>query len=197
MSKICLTHLNPPRHSLSKGDPSSFLPLIHYTLLDFSTILASHFTSKSYKLAGKKDSRFLEGVYTLLRDEFHYKPVLSRDQFLSMGFAERKLLFLQDVIRMCRQLNRNLSRGKKGVASSLSSKKAQASLPPSSIDSHDAFFDGFMSDTSRPYRFKSIPDKSDVALSLPPMAAAPEFIYPPAASKTSPGRRKYALMITD
>ena len=93
---------------LSKGDPSTFLPLLHHVLLDFSPFLSRYFSSKNYELYGKKDTRFLESVYKLLRDEFNYKPALSRDQFFSMGYAERKLILLGDVMRLCRTLHTRL-----------------------------------------------------------------------------------------
>eukprot|EP00842_Homolaphlyctis_polyrhiza_P005804 jgi/Hompol1/6224/HPOL_001335-RA len=88
----------------SKGDPSAFLPVIHFVFLDYSSRLAEYFASKSYELYGKKDMRFIEAVYLLLRSEFSYKPVLSKEQFFSMGFAERKLLFVCDIIKLCKEL---------------------------------------------------------------------------------------------
>ena len=96
--------------SASKGDPSSLLPILHYILLDYSSILATHFAAKGYELYGKKDARFLEAVYQLLRREFTYRPQLSRIQFFTMGFAERKLILVYDIIHQCKQLHYNLSR---------------------------------------------------------------------------------------
>ncbi|KAI9099302.1 Centrosomal spindle body, CEP44-domain-containing protein [Phlyctochytrium arcticum] len=98
------------QYGASKGDPKTFLPLLHFILLDYSHVLAAHFATQRYDLYGKKDTRFLESVYRLLRDEFGYKPQLTRDQFLAMGFAERKLLFVGDVIRLAQTLHANLCR---------------------------------------------------------------------------------------
>ena len=95
---------------MSRGDPSALLPLLHHILLDFSSVLATHFASKGYELYGKKDVRFLEAVYQLLLREFTYKPQLTRQQFFSMGFAERKLIFINDIIQHCKQLDQNLCR---------------------------------------------------------------------------------------
>ncbi|KAJ3410639.1 hypothetical protein HDV05_003530 [Chytridiales sp. JEL 0842] len=97
-------------YGLSKGDPAALLPLIHFILLDSSPMLAKHFASRKYELYGKRDTRFMESVHKLLRDEFGYKPSLNRDQFFSMGFAERKLIFISDLVRLCKQLRDNLSR---------------------------------------------------------------------------------------
>ncbi|KAI8916349.1 Centrosomal spindle body, CEP44-domain-containing protein [Gorgonomyces haynaldii] len=94
---------------ISKGDPSAFLPLIHHVLLESPT-LSKYFTSKEYDLYGKKDARFLETVYQLLRDEFHYKPALTQTQFLSTGFSERKCILVSDIIKHARELEMDLQR---------------------------------------------------------------------------------------
>ncbi|EGF83898.1 hypothetical protein BATDEDRAFT_85549 [Batrachochytrium dendrobatidis JAM81] len=94
----------------SRGDPAVFLPIIHHILLNYSGILARYFAEQSFDLYGKKDARFMESVYSLLRDEFNYKPSISRDQFFAMGFAERKLIFICDMGRMCRELVVSLKR---------------------------------------------------------------------------------------
>jgi hypothetical protein len=52
-------------------------------------------------------------VYGLLRKEFTYRPVLTRQQFFNMGYAERKLIFLFDVIQACKTLHNNLSKTNK------------------------------------------------------------------------------------
>ncbi|KAJ3132945.1 Centrosomal protein of 44 kDa [Physocladia obscura] len=112
--------------SLTKGDPSSFLPLIHFILLESDSASASssssssnstanislvrYFASKNHNLYAKRDGRFIDCVYKLLRDEFNYKPVLSREQFFSNGFAERKLLFVLDLARMVKNLRTDLER---------------------------------------------------------------------------------------
>ncbi|TPX70426.1 hypothetical protein SpCBS45565_g01761 [Spizellomyces sp. 'palustris'] len=97
-------------YGASKGDPAAFLPVIHFILLDYSHILARHFAAKNYELYGKKDARFMESVYRLLRDEFGYRPQITREQFFSMGFAERKLIFVGDLIRLSKTLHVNLAR---------------------------------------------------------------------------------------
>ena len=110
------------------------LPLLHYILLDYSAPLATHFVTRGYELYGKRDSRFLELVYSLLLKEFAYKPKLSRLQFLQAGFAEQKLIFLQDVASLCKTLHRNLQRSSRpgNHHGSNSAKMSQASFPMSS-----------------------------------------------------------------
>ncbi|KAI9208199.1 Centrosomal spindle body, CEP44-domain-containing protein [Polychytrium aggregatum] len=101
-----LRHCQYPGHhdsnGMVKGDPASYLPIIHFILLDASPLLARHLATKGYDLYGKKDMRFLESVYRILRDEFNYKPALRKDQFFSMGFAEHKMIFVMDLIRLCK-----------------------------------------------------------------------------------------------
>ncbi|XP_013910727.1 PREDICTED: centrosomal protein of 44 kDa isoform X3 [Thamnophis sirtalis] len=50
------------------------------------------------ELTAKNDSRFVDAMYKLLRDQFQYKPVLSKQQFLQYGFAERKIQIVCDII---------------------------------------------------------------------------------------------------
>jgi len=39
---------------------------------------------------------------------FHYHPQLTREQFLSTGFAERKILLTTDVLWFCQRKHREL-----------------------------------------------------------------------------------------
>lgn len=98
------------KKSLGKGDPESFLPLFHFILLDAYPLLADYFASKGYNLYGKKDAKFIECVYKLLRDEFTYKPTITKEQFFSLGFSERKIILTCDIIDMCMELNKKLIR---------------------------------------------------------------------------------------
>ena len=99
---------------LAHGNPAAFLPILHYVFLDFSSALAQYFAEKDYELYGKTDLRFVEVVYRILRDEFDFKPSLTRGQFLSVGFAERKILLLSDILKFCREKDKQLNpkRGK-------------------------------------------------------------------------------------
>ncbi|ORX52957.1 hypothetical protein BCR36DRAFT_369215 [Piromyces finnis] len=101
--------------SLGKGDPESFLPLFHYILLDAFPLLADYFASKGYNLYGKKDVRFVECVYKLLRDEFTYKPAITREQFFSLGFSERKIILTCDIIDMYYYMDGEFSNTQEGV----------------------------------------------------------------------------------
>lgn len=54
------------------------------------------------QLQGKTDQRFVETAWKFARDVLGIKTVLTPAQFLSEGYAERKLLLLRQVIRACK-----------------------------------------------------------------------------------------------
>ncbi|XP_007432133.1 centrosomal protein of 44 kDa isoform X1 [Python bivittatus] len=83
---------------LAKGDPSVFLPIISYCFTSFSTYITELVMESGVELTAKNDSRFVDAIYKLLRDQFQYKPVLSKQQFLQHGFAERKIQIVCDII---------------------------------------------------------------------------------------------------
>ena len=87
---------------IAQGIPKAFLPALHHVFLDYSISLAQYFSSKEYELYGKTDLRFLETVYKVLRDEFGYKPHVTKEQFLTIGFAERKIISLCDILKLLR-----------------------------------------------------------------------------------------------
>eukprot|EP00727_Mastigamoeba_balamuthi_P004369 m51a1_g13930 hypothetical protein (203) ;mRNA; r:844045-844928 len=95
--------------SLKAGDTAALLPLLHHALYGYSSALATHVVSKGYELMAKSDKRFVEGLLRLARDEFGLRSPLSSEQFLSTGFAERKLIFAADFFRACRAKNADLS----------------------------------------------------------------------------------------
>ncbi|XP_061589122.1 centrosomal protein of 44 kDa isoform X2 [Cololabis saira] len=95
---------------LSKGDPSAFLPLVGFTLTSFSEPFAEQLMAAGLELTGKTDLRFTDAFYKVLRDVFHYKPVLTKQQFLQWGFAQRKISFICDVINLVLQRHNQLKK---------------------------------------------------------------------------------------
>ncbi|XP_065592652.1 centrosomal protein of 44 kDa isoform X2 [Cyrtonyx montezumae] len=61
------------------------------------------------ELTAKSDLRFIEAIYKLLRDQFHYKPILTKEQFLQFGFAERKMQIVCDIINCVVRKHKELS----------------------------------------------------------------------------------------
>ncbi|NXL85391.1 CEP44 protein, partial [Alectura lathami] len=105
--------LNYPRDvdytALVRGDPAAFLPIISYSFTSFSTYIAELLVNCDVELTAKSDLRFIEAIYKLLRDQFHYKPVLTKEQFLQFGFAERKMQIVCDVINCVVTKHKELS----------------------------------------------------------------------------------------
>ncbi|NXP04971.1 CEP44 protein, partial [Thinocorus orbignyianus] len=105
--------LNYPRDVdytvLVKGDPAAFLPIISYCFTSFSTHIAELLVRCEVELTAKSDLRFIEAIYKLLRDQFQYKPVLTKQQFLHFGFAERKMQIVCDIINCVVKKHKELS----------------------------------------------------------------------------------------
>lgn len=94
--------------ALVHGIPSAFLPIMHHVFLDYSHDLASYFSNKNYELYASTDLRFMESIYKILMQEFSYKPNLTKEQFLALGFAERKIILLTKLVQFCREKNASI-----------------------------------------------------------------------------------------
>ncbi|NXS50039.1 CEP44 protein, partial [Balaeniceps rex] len=109
--------LNYPRDVdytvLVKGDPAAFLPIISYSFTSFSTHIAELLVKCDVELTAKSDLRFIEAIYKLLRDQFQYKPILTKQQFLQFGFAERKMQIVCDIINCVVKKHKELSNSNK------------------------------------------------------------------------------------
>ena len=105
---------------LSIGRPSAFLPVLHFVLTEYSVELAQYFYSKDYEVLGKNDKNFLSVIYRIVRDEFDTKPPLTKEQFFTIGFAERKLQFATSLIQLCRKKGEGMRPKKKKNAFSSS-----------------------------------------------------------------------------
>uniref|UniRef100_A0A7N6AM45 Centrosomal protein of 44 kDa n=1 Tax=Anabas testudineus TaxID=64144 RepID=A0A7N6AM45_ANATE len=95
---------------LSKGEPSAFLPLVSFALTSFSPPLAEQLMADGLELTGKTDLRFTDTLYKVLRDVFHYKPILTKQQFLQWGFSQRKISFICDIINLVLQKHNQLKK---------------------------------------------------------------------------------------
>ncbi|GAB4823677.1 hypothetical protein N2152v2_010723 [Parachlorella kessleri] len=100
-----LNHIKYP-HGLNSvralaGDAAELLPVLSFALLRFSRHVA--LLCQDYQLHGKTDQRFVDAAWKFLRDGLGLpKLALTPTQFLSEGFAERKLLLLRQIIRACK-----------------------------------------------------------------------------------------------
>ncbi|CAH1777138.1 unnamed protein product [Owenia fusiformis] len=84
--------------SLSKGQAATYLPIYHYLFTNYSVALAERLSEKNVELFSKTDLSFMQAVYKILRDVFNYKPPVTKDQFFSAGFAERKIIMCSEII---------------------------------------------------------------------------------------------------
>ncbi len=96
--------------SVEDGAPGGLLPILQFALLDFSRLVARFLSANGYKLYPKNDRRFVEGVFRVMRDEFSYRPSLTVDQFLKNGFAERKIIFITDLVKLCKRKHEGLKK---------------------------------------------------------------------------------------
>ena len=64
-----------------------------------------------FDLFAKSDYRFVESVYKLLVDVFHFKPAISVQQFFSEGFAEHKIILCKEIAALMRAKNSELTKG--------------------------------------------------------------------------------------
>ncbi|XP_051558935.1 centrosomal protein of 44 kDa isoform X1 [Myxocyprinus asiaticus] len=100
---------------LAVGDPSAYLPVVSYAFTSFSPSLAEHLIEYGVELTGMNDLCFIENVYKVLRDVFSYKPLLTKQQFLQFGFAERKVTILCDIIGLVLNKHKELTKESKLV----------------------------------------------------------------------------------
>jgi Centrosomal spindle body, CEP44 len=134
-----------------------------------------------------------------LRDEFSYKPKITKEQFFAKGFAERKCLMIMDVIKFCKTLHKDLSRNfKSSAASSVAGKRTplkdqpqqqqdlrqslSSSKPSPGRSCHSNYSDRSLLSESRiinpPSRFVSESFwKQSVAAMVPPVPTKKPFAF--------------------
>ncbi|XP_050391678.2 centrosomal protein of 44 kDa [Patella vulgata] len=112
--------------NLSKGVPTAFLPIYHYAFTQYSIPITEKIASMDIELFGKSDLRFMEAVYKILRDLFHYKPLVTKDQFFSAGFAERKVIMSTEVLSLLRAKKKELEPTSKSTSNLRSSSSMES-----------------------------------------------------------------------
>ncbi|KAM8765931.1 centrosomal protein of 44 kDa isoform 1-T6 [Rhynchonycteris naso] len=108
-----LRSLNYPQEvdcvGLLKGDTAASLPIISYCLTSYSPYIAELLIESNMELIAKNDLRFIDTFYKLLRDQFNYKPILTKKQFLQCGFAEWKIQIICDILNCVMKKHKELS----------------------------------------------------------------------------------------
>ncbi|KAM4836958.1 centrosomal protein of 44 kDa [Thomomys bottae] len=107
-----LRSLNYPKEvdyiGLIKGDPAASLPIISYSLTSYSPYVTELLVDCNVDLLGKNDICFTDAVYKLLRDQFDYKPILTKKQFIQCGFAEWKIQITCDILNCVMKKHKEL-----------------------------------------------------------------------------------------
>lgn len=93
---------------LMRGDTAASLPIISYSLTSYSPYIAELLMESNVELIAKNDVRFTDTVYKLLRDQFDYKPILTKKQFIQSGFAEWKIQIVCDVLNCVMKKHKEL-----------------------------------------------------------------------------------------
>ncbi|XP_036898051.1 centrosomal protein of 44 kDa isoform X2 [Sturnira hondurensis] len=127
-----------------KGETAACLPIISYSLTSYSSHVAELLMKSNAELTAKNDLRFIDTVYKLLRDQFNYKPILTKKQFLQCGFAEWKIQIICDILNCVIKKHKELSSIEKppsqqrkkinSVKSEPSSSSEKTSAEPVGID---------------------------------------------------------------
>jgi len=86
---------------ITAGVWQAFEPIYRYAFGSFSSAIADEINEKlNFQLVSRVEHRFHEGLYRLLRDLYKYKPPVTKDQFASTGFAERKIIMCTEILQM-------------------------------------------------------------------------------------------------
>ncbi|KAL0248940.1 hypothetical protein GEMRC1_004174 [Eukaryota sp. GEM-RC1] len=101
--------------AVAQGSPIPLLPILSYCFNKFSRPLLQEFLSKGYVLSPSSDSAFVQTIYKILRQEYNFNPVLSPSQFLTKGFAEKRLQLLLEIIRLLKSHHQQLHTSRSGV----------------------------------------------------------------------------------
>ena len=109
----------PDSEILRSGNPEIFLPIIHYSLFNYSKYVADFLNQNNYNMFAKCDLDFINSAFKSLIKLFNYKPSLSTKQFFSEGFVEAKVILCSDIINLVKTKHSQLC------------KKAYSNRPPS------------------------------------------------------------------
>lgn len=93
---------------LKDGNPVVYLPILHYIFLSYSKNIAQMLLENDYEMFSKSDKEFIEKIFKALINLFNYKPNITIKQFFSNGYAEAKVIFCSDVIRVIKQENQQM-----------------------------------------------------------------------------------------
>ena len=95
---------------LSSGNPEIYLPIIHYSLFNYSSLVAKYLSDKHYDMYAKNDLDFINTAFKCLMTLFNYKPEINTNQFFSNGYAEGKVILCKEIIDLVLQKDSELKK---------------------------------------------------------------------------------------
>ena len=98
---------------LTSGNPGIYLPIIHYSLFNYSPAVAKFLSDKHYDMFAKNDLDFINTAFHCLITLFNYKPELNTEQFFSNKYAEGKIILCKEIIDLVIQKNNQLTSNNK------------------------------------------------------------------------------------
>ena len=98
---------------LSSGNPEIYLPIIHYSLFNYSSLVAKFLSDKHYDMYAKNDLDFMNTAFKCLINLFNYKPEINSNQFFSNGYAEGKIILCKEIIDLVLKKDSELSKKKR------------------------------------------------------------------------------------
>ena len=125
-----------------EGSPMALLPALHYAMLGFSRHVTRSLSDEGHDLQAKSDARFVENAWRALREAFGYNPALSPSQFLSPGFAERKLMLLHDAVELCKRRHNEHARRKRAEETAALLEQQQTALGGARLAAYAAVVGG-------------------------------------------------------
>lgn len=138
LKKINFNH-NISNSELSTGDPRVYLPIINYSLLEYSSYIATLINNHNYELYSKNDKDFIKSVIFALINVFNFKPCINTNQFFKNGFVEAKVIFCCDIINIIVKEHEKLEKKALSSASNLNKRKNNNSNNKYSCKSNNYF----------------------------------------------------------
>ena len=87
---------------LQNGDPSIYLPITHFLILEYNQNLVSKIAEKGYAMQTATDQEFVTNSMKILKEECNFSTKLSVINFFKPKFALQKTEFLLNAAKAVR-----------------------------------------------------------------------------------------------
>lgn len=85
---------------ISEGDPSIFLMLLHFIVLEFNSKIVEWASQHNYTFLTSTDLEFFQQLNKLLVEKYQYRNKIPVDRFFKPGFAQQKINLCRDIIKL-------------------------------------------------------------------------------------------------